>query len=389
MAQRNRLTSIGVQKAGPGMHHDGHGLYLRVDPSGSRRWVQRLTVNGRRRNLGLGGYPTVSLAEAREKAHKNRLTVQAWGDPLAEKRAAEREASMPTFAETAKQYIAFQEPQWSNAKHVYQWKRTLEAYANPIIGDMPVDEVASGDVLAVLTPIWFTKTETARRVRQRIRAVMGWAMAQNYRNDNPAADAIMAVMPKLSKTKHHQRAIHYSKVAEAIRAVHGSDAATVTKLSFEYTVLTAARIGQVRKARWPEINEGAQIWTAPAEHMKARQAFRVPLSDRAQSVLDEARPLTNGNGLIFSATSAGERLISDSTHSKLLRKLGVDAVPHGFRSSFRDWAAECTDTPYAVMETALAHSPGDATVAAYARSDLLDRRRPLMAQWADYLGESG
>ena len=365
----------------PGMHADGGGLYLRVDPSGSRRWVQRITIRGRRHQLGLGGYPAVSLAEAREAALANRKLTREGGDPLAHK----RRRSMPTFLEATARVIELRRGTWSNARYASQWPASLETYAFPTLGDLPVGHISSADVLTVLTPIWTTIPETARRVRQRIGVVMDWAIAQGYRDDNPAATALAAVLPKLPRTAAHHRAVPFAQVPETVRAVRESSASLVTQLALEFLVLTAARSGEVRLATWGEVDLASRVWTIPAARMKAGREHRVPLSQQAVVALEDARGLSDDDGLVFPSRHAGKAL-SDMTLSGLLRRLGIAAVPHGFRSSFRDWAAERTDAPRAVMEAALAHVVANSTEAAYFRSDLFDRRRRLMEQWGEYVG---
>ena len=234
-----------------------------------------------------------------------------------------------------------------------------------------------------MLPIWSTKHETARRVRQRIGTVMKWAVAQGYRADNPAGDAIGAALPKNSAIRKHQRALPYGEVVAAVEAVRASGAGITAKLAFEYLVLTACRSGEVRLARWEEFDLGAAEWLIPGERMKTKRPHRVPLSGRALEILCEARPLSGGTGLVF--PSPRGKALSDNTLSKLLRDLGIQAVPHGFRSSFRDWASECTNAPRSVMEAALAHVNPNRVEAAYARSDLFERRRALMESWAAYL----
>ena len=391
----NALTVAKVRTVkGPGMYADGQGLYLRVDPSGARRWVQRIVIQGKRRNLGLGGWPAVSLAEAREQAIVNLQVIRAGGDPLAVKR---REA-MPTVAEAAVKVIALNRPTWTNGKHTYQWEMTFSKYVNPVIGSHLVGDVTSADALAVLTPIWTSKHETARRIRQRIGAVMDWAVVQGYRQDNPAGEALTKVLPRMPKTKAHQPALPYTEVSAAVRTFYASDADRATKLSFELLVLTATRSTEVRLAEWDEVDWTSRTWTIPAGRMKGRKGdrreHRVPLSPRALENLLAARGLGDGSGLIFPSPLTGGP-ISNNTHRKRMQDLGLKAadgryaVPHGFRSSFRDWAAEKTDAPHAVMEAALAHVVvGNSTEAAYFRSDLFERRRTLMDQWAEYLAES-
>ena len=365
----------------PGRYHDGQGLYLQVDPSGARRWLQRVVIRGKRTDLGLGGWPLVSLNAAREKAIENRRLARVGGDPRTAKR------DVPTFAEAAAEVIKLNLPTWKNTKHAAQWSSTLRTYVFPHFGSRLVTEVSGSDVMKVLTLIWTAKPETARRVRQRISAVMKWAIANNYRLDNPAGDAIEAVLPKTSRTQAHHTALHYAAVPAAMRAVRAAKVTESSKLSLEFQVLTASRPGEARNAQWSEMDVGSRTWTIPSERMKADREHRVPLSERVMEILAEARNLDDGSGLVFPSRSG--RPLSDMTHRKLLRTLGIDCVPHGFRSSFRDWAAEQTDAPHAVMEAALAHVVGNSTEAAYFRSDLFERRRTLMTQWADYLCESG
>ena len=363
----------------PGRYHDGQGLYLQVDPSGARRWVQRIVVRGKRVDLGLGGWPLVSLNEAREKAMENRRSARAGGDPRTEKR------DVPTFAEASVEVIKLNSPTWKNAKHRAQWGSTLKTYAFPYFGSRLVTEVSGSDVMKALTLIWTAKPETARRVRQRISAVMKWAIANNYRLDNPAGDAIEAVLPRTSRAQAHHKALHYAAVPASLRAVRAARGTVSSKLCLEFQVLTASRPGEARQARWVEVDSGARTWTIPAERMKSEREHRVPLSDRTIEILEEAKSIDDGSDLVFPSRSG--RPLSNMTHLKLLRTLCIDCVPHGFRSSFRDWAAECTDAPHAVMEAALAHSVGNATEAAYFRSDLFERRRGLMDAWAAYLDQ--
>ena len=369
---------------GPGRYFDGNGLYLQVIESGARSWVQRLVIRGKRCEVGHGSYPLVLLAEAREKALAFRKTARAGGDPLAERH---KNLGVPAFAEAAGKVIELHRPGWKNAKHAAQWEATLREYAFPRLGKRPVGEITTADVLAVLTPIWHDKPETARRVRQRIGAVMKWAVAQGYRGDNPAGETIGQALPRHSDLKWHMKTLPHGGVAGAIEAVRGSDASMAAKLAFEFLVLTAARSGEVRLAAWNEFNLDAGEWTVPGERMKAKRPHRVPLSARALDILNEARALSDGTGLVF--PSPAGRALSDSTLSKRLRELGIAAVPHGFRSSFRDWAQERTNAPREIQEAALAHTVKDKVEAAYARSDLFERRRNLMDAWAAYLGPDG
>ena len=364
----------------PGRYCDGQGLYVLVLPTGARCWVQRLVIKGRRRELGLGGYPLVSLAEAREMAFAQRKMARAGGDPLASKRRAQGQLS---FEAAAARVLEQQRPGWRNPKHAEDWPRSLRAYAFPRIGGVPVSEVTTADVLAILTPIWHTKPETARRVRQRIGAVMKWAVAMGYRPDNPAGDVLGQALGRQQAIVQHMRALPHGEVANAITTVWASKALVTTRRAFEFLVLTAARSGEVRLATWDEMDLDAAVWTIPAARMKAKRDHRVPLSARALAILTDAGGRREGTGLVF--PNPRGKPLSDITLSKLIKELGIAAVPHGFRSSFRDWAAEQTNTPREVVEAALAHTVQNPTEAAYARSDLFERRRRLMDEWAEYL----
>ena len=384
------LSDIKVRKLkNPGKHSDGGGLTLLVAPSGAKSWVQRVTINGKRHDLGLGSYPAVTLAEARRKALANRALVMAGGNPLAVKRQETAEATMPTFEDLARQHIAENSPAWRNSKHRAQWLSTLETYAFPAIGSVRVNEISRKQVINTLSPIWHTKPETARRVRQRIRAVMDRAVALEYIDSNPAADAIITVLGKTSRIRAHHRSAPYGELPAVIQAIRECTASPSVKLAFELLALTACRSGEVRGMTWAEFDWEKETWTIPAERMKAGKEHRVPLSRRAMAILREAQSLSDSNGLVFPAPRSGGNL-SDMAFTQMLRRLELDFVPHGLRSSFRDWAAEQTDAPHAVMERALAHVVSNATEAAYARSDLFDRRRGLMEKWGDFLkGDAG
>lgn len=364
----------------PGRYGDGGTLHLVVSPRGRKNWVQRITIDGRRHDLGLGGWPVVSLAMARDRAFANRRAVADGRDPLAER----HKARMPTFQHAVETVIAIHGEAWKDGgKTASLWRSTLREYANPLIGEKGVDQITTADVMSVLVPIWTRKHETARKVRRRIGTVMKWAVAQGHRQDNPAGEVITAALPKGLSRVRHMPALPHGEVAAAIRAVYRSKAWLGTKLAFEYLVLTAARSGEVRKARWDEIDLAATLWTVPAERMKAQRAHRVPLSRRALEVLRNAQALNANGGLIF--PSARRKPLSDMTLSKLLKEQGIPAVPHGFRSSFRDWASEKTNHPREVIEAALAHVVRNQTEAAYARSDLFEKRRDLMQSWAVYV----
>ena len=377
-----RLTAKFVESVtAPGKYHDGDaGLYLYVQERNGRirkSYLQRITIHGRRVEIGLGSTKWTTPSEARVKAQANRKIARTGGDPRQGK------ATVPSFEAAADVVIELHAETWRDGgKSENQWRSSLAAYAFPRIGRKSVSTVTTADVLAVLMPIWNTKRETARRVRQRIGQIMKWAIAEGHRDNNPAGDAIGAALPKNGTKREHQRALPYERVSGALGIVRASRAWWATKAGFEFLTLTAARSGEVRGARWDEID--GNTWTVPGERMKGGRDHRVPLSLRALEILEEARELADGSCYIFPSTTGRE--MSDATMSKLLRENGVEAVPHGFRSSFRQWAAERTNLPREVAEEALAHVNPNRVEAAYQRSDLFDRRRDLMDAWARFIG---
>ncbi|MCY4598351.1 MAG: tyrosine-type recombinase/integrase [Acidobacteria bacterium] len=373
-----RLTAGFVRSATPGKYCDGQGLYLYVQSSGTRSWVQRLGSRGRRHDSGVGSAQLVAPADERERALVNRRLARQGGDPLAEKR---RLASMPTFAEAAWLVLEQKRAGWREGRHPQSWWTSLERYAFPRIGARPVSEVTSAEVLEVLTPIWHTKAQTARRMRERIRGVLEWAVAMELREDNPC-DRIGSVLGPQKVAVEHMRALPHQDVPAAVARVRASSVADVAKLALEFLVLTAARWGEVRGAEWTEIDDQDAVWTIPAARMKANRPHRVPLPGRAVEILDAARAL--GDGPLVFPGRAG-RPLSEKRLRRLLQQQKIAAVPHGFRSTFRDWAAEETEHRREVVEAALAHVVTNKVEAAYARSDLFERRRQLMDEWAAYL----
>ena len=374
---QNALSAAFIRSAPPGRHADGNGLYLFVQPSGTRSWIQRLLIRGRRRELGLGSVALVSLAEARQKALANRKLAREGGDPLAEKRRAE---GIPTFAEASTRVLEQKQGGWRNPKHSREWQSSMSRFAFPRIGKVPVSEVTSADLLEILTPLWHRKVATAKRVRQRLRAVLEWAVAMECRIDNPC-DRIGPVLGPQKDVTEHMEAVLHREAATVIGKVRASAALPATKLALEFLVLTAARWSEVRWAEWAEIDRDAGVWTIPARRMKTNRKHRVPLCGRALEILEAAQALEGEVGpLVF--THGGGKPMHDSAVRRLLRQLGIAAVPHGFRSTFRDWAAEETDHPREVIEAALAHVVRHRVEAAYARSDLFERRRSLMEDWS-------
>ena len=367
----------------PGLHGDGGGLYLLVKPTGGKSWCQRITILGKRRELGLGGFPTVSLAKARALAALNRATVAEGGNPLADK----RRGSAPAFRDAAADVHRINLPRWRSEKHAADWLATLERHAFPRLGDLAVDSISRFDVLEVLTPIWTTRPETARRVRQRIRTVMQWAIARGYAELNPAGEIIDGALPAMPKVKAHLRALPFREVPEALASINDSPSSPVTRACFRFLVLTAVRSGTVRGAQWAELDLDGREWHIPGHRMKSGSPHRVPLSDPALAILNDMQAIRDDSDLIFPSPVRRDRPISDMTLTKLLRDNGLAerTTVHGFRSAFRDWAAERTNAPHAVMELALSHKVGSAVEQAYARSDLIDKRRVLMDQWAQFV----
>ena len=368
----------------PGRYSDGRGscgltlnVHRATDGRITRSWVQRVRIGGKYTHLGLGSYPIVTLSRARKAALENRRAMYEGEDP--------REPGIPTFAEALEKVIAIQRPTWRDATSERQWRASLRDYAMPKLGDMAVDQITTSDILDVLirNDFWNAKRTTAKRVRQRIGAVCKWAVAQGYRDDNPAGDVLDSTLPKNGVHKAHHKALPYDRVGAALRTIHASGGHRSTVLAFEFLTLTAARSGEVRGATWNEIDWDNRTWTIPGERMKAGREHRVPLSSQAIEVLNEARKINPDSDLIFSTVTG--RMIQAPVLSALLRDAGIEATPHGFRSSFRQWTAEQTDFPREVCEHALAHVNGNQVEAAYQRSDLFAKRAELMNAWARYV----
>ncbi|WDD94645.1 integrase arm-type DNA-binding domain-containing protein [Burkholderia sp. FERM BP-3421] len=376
----------------PGMHPVGKiaGLYLQVTESGSRSWILRVKVGDKRREIGLGPYPAVALKDAHAKAQAERDKISSGVDPVLERRAAESalkaaQASEITFAEAAKQFINSRAHGWKNAKHGDQWRNTLSQYAEPILGKMFVRHITREHVLQVLEPIWTIKTETASRVRGRIENVLDWARVKGYRSgENPALwrgnlDHLLAAPADVKPVKHHA-AIPYREIGDFITSLKAVDG--IGARCLEFAILTVSRSGEARGARWPEIDFDSGVWRVPADRMKEKKEHRVPLSTVAMELL-RALPCTDKEGLIF--PSPRGKVLSDMTPLMAVRRLGVQATAHGMRSTFKDWASDVTNHPRELIEVALAHIPGDSSEMAYWRSDVLERRRQLMEDWAQFI----
>jgi integrase len=366
----------------PGRYADGNGLYLVVDLSGAKRWALRIVIRGRRRDIGLGSFNLVSLAGAREKALQYRMIARAGGDPLLENRRAK--IVVPTFAEAALTVHAEYGDGWENAKHRQQWISTLRDYAFPVIGNLRIDQIDTPDVLRVLSPIWLTKPETARRVKQRIRTVLDWAKPAGFRSGENPVDGVSKGLPRQPDRKQHHAALPYVEIPLFVDRLRSSDIGEATKLAFEFLILTAARTSEVLEAKWDEVNFEHAIWTVPARRMKARREHRVPLSPRCMEILARAKELAGANAYLFPGRSIKARPMSNMVFLMALRRMHVEVTSHGFRSAFRDWAAERTHFPREVCEMALAHTIKDKAEAAYRRGDLLERRRDLMVAWSAF-----
>lgn len=366
------------------------GLALQVTSPDARSWVLRVTAAGKQRELGLGSFPSVTLTEARERARSLRAQLSSGQDPVAERQAARsaaaaERAAQQTFETLAGQYIAQHASGWKNSKHTAQWTATLKTYVEPVIGNLLVRDITTAHVIKILDPIWLTKTETATRVRSRLELVLDFAAARGLREGpNPARwrgnlDAALPKPARVAKVQHHP-AVPVADVAAVMIRLRRQQGMGARAL--EFAVLTAARSGEIRGATWAELDLEKALWTVPAARMKAGREHRVPLTAPALALL-AALPKGKADEPVFAAPRGG--MLSDMTLSAVMRRMALDAVPHGFRSTFRDWAAECTDYPAEVAEMALAHAVGDKVEAAYRRGDLFEKRRQMMDDWAAFL----
>ena len=385
MRTRKELTDRAVRKLGAGYHAAGGSLYVQVTDSGSRSWILRTLVHGKRREMGLGSYPDVSLAEAREKASELRKIARSGGDPFAERH---RSKAVPTFQEAAESLHGEHQHGWRNAKHRAQWLSSLKLYAFPVIGSLPVSLIDTHHMMQVLAPIWLTRPETARRVRQRIQLVLDRAKAEKHRTGDNPCDGIDKVLPKQPQTKKHHAAMPYAEVPGFAAELRKASCSESIKLALEFLILTAARTGEILGAKWSEIDLEAATWTVPDERMKAGRSHRVPLSDRAIAILEAARKLTGKKpGTYVFPAPRKDAPLSHRSLATVMQRMGIKATVHGFRSSFRDWAEERTNFSRRTCEAALAHTvkgvEGD-----YMRSDLFDKRRELMQSWAMHVSSA-
>lgn len=386
----HKLTALQVAKTtAPGLHLDGGGLYLSIAATGSKKWVFRF----KRRDMGLGGYPAVSLADARQKAAEAREMLARGEDPIETRKAAEA-ASKPqrglTFDEAAERYIAAHEAAWRNPKHRQQWRNTLVTYASPIVGKLDVAAIDTPHILDILEPIWREKTETASRLRGRLETVLDWCKVRQYRNgENPARwrghlAHLLPARAKIAAVERHA-SLPYTEMPAFVVKLRSRDA--LAAKSLEFCILTATRTSETLEAEWQEIDLAQQVWTIPGTRMKNGKPHRVPLSEVVLAVLANL-PRLAGSDYVF----PGERMnrpLSNMAFLMLLRRMGLgELTAHGFRTTFRTWAAECTSFPREVAEMALSHAVGTAVERAYQRGDLFAKRRQLMDAWTDYLNAS-
>jgi integrase len=400
MARLNRLTALKIEKAKvPGLLCDGGGLYLQItkgaDGGSNKSWLFRYSAGkqGRTRMLGLGPTHTITLAEAREKARQARHLLLDGIDPIEHRRAARAQANLDaakaiTFRECADTYIAAHRSGWRNAKHAAQWETTLTTYAYPVIGALPVQAIDTALVMKVIEPLWRTRTETASRLRGRIEAVLDWATTREYRaGENPARwkghlANLLPARSKAQQVKHHE-ALNYAELPAFMAVLRERE--DIAARALEFTILTAARVGEVLGAQWSEFNLLDKVWTVPATRMKAGKEHRVPLSDAALAVLERLQAhRTSDDAYVFPGRNAP---VGDWSVLAVLKSTsGGEATVHGFRSTFRDWADERTHYSNHVVERALAHAIGSKVERAYRRTDLFEQRRRLMSMWAEFCG---
>ena len=381
----NRLKEPGLWAVG-----GVAGLYLHVNARGARSWILRVVVGDKRRDMGLGGYPDIGVADARQKAREARLKIEQGVDPILLRKQAKSElmalqATDKTFEQAAGEYIKIHADSWSNDKHRKQWESTLAAYAFPVVGKLSLRHIRQEHVLKILEPIWTKKTETATRVRGRIESILDWAKVKGLRSgENPAAwkghlDHMLPAPTRLKKVEH-LTAVPVREMPDFMIKLR--QAAGTAAQALEFLILTAARSGEVRGITWQEVSLEDALWVVPAERMKMKREHRVPLSDRAVAIL-KSQPRIDENPLVFPALRGSQ--MSDATMSAVLKRMGVDATVHGFRSSFRDWCGDYTNYPRDLAEQCLAHGADDPVEAAYRRGDALERRREIMNEWSKFI----
>ncbi|MFQ3667086.1 MAG: integrase arm-type DNA-binding domain-containing protein [Sphingomonadaceae bacterium] len=382
MARKGKLSARGVASlTAPGRYYDGDGLHLFIDSAGRRYWVLRYMRAGRQRDMSLGPERRMSLADARRAAAKALEGLRDGVDPIMARRA-EAPAAL-SFADAARRVHAMRRQMWRNGKHQAQWLSTLETHAFPLIGDRPVAEVTRAEVLGVLEPIWLVVPETARRVKQRIGAVIDWAVGAGLRAHGVEMHLVSRALPRQPARDGHLPALRAADVPGFLRALGHSPARPKVRVALELLVLTASRPGNIRRMRWEDVDLAQAIWTRPAEQMKAGRAHRVPLCARAVGLLQDLAPVVPApDGLVF--PGAGGGMLSENTLNKAVRTLGFEATSHGFRASFKEWSLSA-GWPDHLSEAQLAHADPNKARAAYAREDLLEERRPMMEAWSRFV----
>lgn len=379
-----KLTALKVKAITKvGLHADGGTLFLRVAPGGSKQWIQRISINRKQHDLGLGGFPHVSLQRAREAAFANKAAVRHGQDILSERR---KQRAMVTFEQAAKRYYDEHQAGW-RATYRKKWGSALYKYAMPRFGHVPVDQITSRAVINLLVSVASKCSAQARTLRQRIRSILEWAQAHGLVMDNVAGECIEGGLPTMPAVKEHHRALPYAELPTALRMIDESPSSLSARLCFRFIALTACRSGEARQARWTEVDVKNRMWNIPKARMKMKHDFRVPLSTAALAVLEQAATLRDTSDLIFPSARKRGVSITDMAVSAVLKRVGLaeQATVHGLRSCFRDWASEKTNADYATMEMSLAHAVGNTVERSYAHSDLYEKRRILMQQWADFL----
>ena len=383
----NKLTAMTVKKLSkPGKYADGNNLYLQIDISGARRWILRLTVGHRRRDMGLGSTMIVSLEEARQLARLYRGIAKSGGDPFLE-RQKERGFKV-TFAYCAQKVHELNKPTWKNEKFALQWYSSLENHVLPKIGKLPISQITSSDILNVLSPIWNTRTDTARKLKQRIRLIIKWARAKGFFQGDDPVELAEQALPRKKRSNNHHKSLSYKDVPDLIVKIKESKISLPTQLAIQFTILSACRTSEVLRASWDEIDMQNLIWTIPAKRMKTGKIHEVPISSGMKDILKDAKDKIGSPDYIFSSDQSGKELSNNTLRLAVQKRLGVDTTIHGMRSSFKDWASETTNFANEVSEMALAHVIPNKTEAAYRRGNLMDKRRHLMQIWSDFINNN-
>ena len=383
----NKLTAMTVKKLSkPGKYADGNNLYLQIDISGARRWILRLTVGHRRRDMGLGSTMIVSLEEARQLARLYRGIAKSGGDPFLE-RQKERGFKV-TFAYCAQKVHELNKPTWKNEKLALQWYSSLENHVLPKIGKLPISQITSSDILNVLSPIWNTRTDTARKLKQRIRLIIKWARAKGFFQGDDPVELAEQALPRKKRSDNHHKSLSYKDVPDLIVKIKESKISLPTQLAIQFTILSACRTSEVLRASWDEIDMQNLIWTIPAKRMKTGKIHEVPISSGMKDILKDAKDKIGSPDYIFSSDQSGKELSNNTLRLAVQKRLGVDTSIHGMRSSFKDWASETTNFANEVSEMALAHVIPNKTEAAYRRGNLMDKRRHLMQMWSDFINNN-